>query len=125
MHSRYAKVSLHRYNVYVIFGRMKKYPPIELRLRNSKDVLVQELKNPAFKKAYDDLDLEFAIIDALIKARAQRGMTQEKLAKKIGTKQSAIARFESGRSNPTFAFVQKLSDALDLRIIAAPRYAKH
>lgn len=82
------------------------------------------MKKPGFKKAYDDLELEFAIIGALIDARAKRGMTQEKLAKKIGTKQSAIARLESGRSNPTFAFIQKLSDALDLRITVASRYAK-
>ncbi|MDO8576314.1 MAG: helix-turn-helix transcriptional regulator [bacterium] len=82
------------------------------------------MKKPGFKKAYDDLELEFAIIGAMIDARAKRGMTQEKLAKKIGTKQSAIARFESGRSNPTLAFVQKLSDALNLKITVAPRYAK-
>lgn len=74
------------------------------------------MKKPGFKKAYDDLELEFAIIRALIDARAKRGMTQARLAKRIGTKQSAIARFESGRSNPTFAFVQKLSDALDLKL---------
>ena len=79
------------------------------------------MKKPGFKKAYDDLDLEFTIIDALIRARAKRGMTQAKLAKKIGTKQSAIARFESGRGNPTFAFVQKLSDALDIQLTAVPR----
>lgn len=103
---------------------MRKYPPIKLHVRNSKDVLAQELKNVAFRKAYDSLDLEFVIIKALIDARAKRGMTQEKLAKKIGTKQSAIARFEAGRANPTLAFVQKLSDALDLKITATPRYAK-
>jgi ribosome-binding protein aMBF1 (putative translation factor) len=82
------------------------------------------LKKHGFRKAYDDLDLEFAIIEALIRARSKRGLTQEKLAKKIGTKQSAIARFETGRANPTFAFVRKLSDALDLKITATPRYAK-
>lgn len=82
------------------------------------------VKKSGFKKAYDDLELEFAIIEALIRARAKRGMTQAKLAKKIGTKQSAIARFESGRANPTLAFVQKLSDALDIKITASPRYVK-
>ncbi|MCX6790025.1 MAG: helix-turn-helix transcriptional regulator [Candidatus Kaiserbacteria bacterium] len=82
------------------------------------------MKKPGFKKAYDDLELEFAIIGALIDARAKHGMTQEKLAKKIGTKQSAIARLESGRSNPTFAFIQKLSEALDLKLTVTPRYAK-
>jgi ribosome-binding protein aMBF1 (putative translation factor) len=95
-----------------------------LKFINHRDHLAKQLRDPAFKKAYDALELEFAIIGALIDARAKRGMTQEKLAKKIGTKQSAIARFESGRSNPTFAFVQKLSDALGLKITATPRYAK-
>ena len=103
---------------------MKKYPPIKLKFTNHRDYLAKQLRDPAFKKAYDALDLEFAIIEALIDARAKRGMTQEKLAEKIGTKQSAIARFESGRSNSTFAFIQKLSDALDLKITVTPRYAK-
>jgi ribosome-binding protein aMBF1 (putative translation factor) len=103
----------------------KEYPPIKIHLRNSRDVHAQAMKDPVYKKAYDSLDLEFAIIDALIRARALQGMTQEKLAKKIGTKQSAIARFESGRANPTLAFVQKLSDALDIKITATPRYVKH
>jgi ribosome-binding protein aMBF1 (putative translation factor) len=83
------------------------------------------MKKPGFKKAYDDLEFEFAIIDALIHARTKRGMTQAKLAKKIGTKQSAIARLESGRGNPTIAFVQKLTDVLDLKITVTPRYVKH
>lgn len=103
---------------------MKKYPPIKLKFTNSRDYLAKQLRDPVFKKAYDDLELEFAIIGALVEARARRGMTQAKLAKKVGTKQSAIARFESGRSNPTLAFVQKLSDALDLKITTAPRYVK-
>lgn len=103
---------------------MKKYPPIKLNFRNSQDVLEKKLKNPSFKKAYDALDLEFAIIDAMILARSKRGMTQEKLAEKLGTKQSAIARLESGRGNPTIAFVQRLASELNLELKLTPRYAK-
>lgn len=82
------------------------------------------MKKPGFKKAYDDLELEFAIIDAMILARAKRGMTQAKLAKKLGTKQSAIARLESGRGNPTIAFVQRLANVLNLDLKLTPRYVK-
>ena len=39
-------------------------------------------------------------------------MTQEALAKKIGTKQSAIARFESGKTNPTISFLSNIAEAL-------------
>ena len=74
------------------------------------------LRKPGFKKAYDDLAVEYALISAIIDRRETKGMTQEKLAEKVGTKQSAIARFESGRSNPTLAFVKKLSEALDLKL---------
>ncbi len=74
------------------------------------------LKNHGFKRAYDDLELEFKIIDAIIAQRIKDGVTQEELAKKVGTKQSAIARFESGRYNPSLIFINKLSQALDLRL---------
>jgi len=74
------------------------------------------MKRPGFKKAYDDLDLEFTLIRAILEQRARKGITQKQLAEKVGTKQSAIARFESGRANPTLAFVKKLSEALDLKL---------
>lgn len=125
MHRPFVKRWLHSYNVYVILARMKKYPPIKLHFRNSREVLAQELKNPVFKKAYDDLEFEFSIIDAMILARSKRGMTQAKLAKKLGTKQSAIARLESGRGNPTLAFVQRLANVLNLDLKLTPRYVKH
>lgn len=96
----------------------------KIKFISHKEMHARLMRRPGFKKAYDDLNFEFTLLRALIDARAKRGMTQEKLAEKIGTKQSAIARFESGRSNPTFAFVQKLSSALDLKITATPRYAK-
>ena len=102
----------------------KTYPPIKIHITNFDDVHAKHMKDPAFKKAYDELELEFAIIGALVEARARRGMTQERLAKKVGTKQSAIARFETGKSNPTLAFVRKLTDALDLKLTVIPRHAK-
>jgi transcriptional regulator with XRE-family HTH domain len=48
--------------------------------------------------------------------RIKGEMTQAQLAEKMGTKQSAIARFESGRSNPTFDFIQRLATALGLKL---------
>ena len=74
------------------------------------------MKRPGFKKAYGELEFEFQLIGAIIAQRIKRGVTQKELASKIGTKQSAIARFESGNYNPSLAFVNKLSRALDLRL---------
>lgn len=74
------------------------------------------MEDPAYKKAYHELDLEFSIISAVIGARIKKGLTQKKLAEKMGTKQSSIARFESGHYNPTLAFVQKLVNAIGAKI---------
>lgn len=75
------------------------------------------LKNPEFKKAYDDLEFEFQIITALIKARAKKNLTQKELAKDIGVTQSALARFESGKINPTLSFLKKVTEGLGLKLM--------
>ena len=38
---------------------------------------------------------------------------EKQFAKKIGTKQSVISRLESGRANPSVAFLKKLASALN------------
>lgn len=86
------------------------------KYRNFREISDKWMKDPAYKKAYDELDLEFSIISAVIDARIKKGMTQKKLAEKMGTKQSSIARFESGNYNPTLAFVQKLLKAIGAKI---------
>ena len=92
----------------------------KLHLRRFKPLHDTWMRDPVYKKAYDDLELEFTLIRAILDARTKKGITQKKLAEKIGTKQSAIARFESGRANPTLAFVKKLSEALDLELTVRP-----
>lgn len=69
-------------------------------------------KDPELKKAYDALELEFSIIEQVIRKRLEKGLTQKELAEKIGTKQSAIARLESGNANPSIAFLGKVAKAL-------------
>jgi len=81
------------------------------------EFLEESLKNPKIKAEYDKLEPEFAVIEAVLKARVQKGITQEQLAKKIGTKQSAIARIESGNANPSIGFLQKLAEALGKKLV--------
>lgn len=71
------------------------------------------LKDPEFKKHYDALQPEFELAAALIQKRIDKKMTQAALAKKMGTKQSAISRLESGESNPSFNMLKKAAKALD------------
>lgn len=73
----------------------------------------EALKDPELKAEYDKLQPEFAVIQAVIEARMKRGVTQQILADKIGTKQSVISRLESGKANPSLAFLKRLAGALD------------
>ncbi len=71
------------------------------------------LKNPKIKVEYNHLGPEFDIIEAIIRQRIKKGLTQKQLAKKIGTKQSALSRLESGNYNPSLSFLKKVATALD------------
>ena len=81
-----------------------------------KEFKKEALKDKELRKAYDDLALEFAIAEAIIRRRLESGMTQSQLAKKIGTKQSAVSRLESGNCNPSIAFLERVAKALDLKL---------
>jgi len=74
------------------------------------------LKNKKTKEAYEKLGPEFAVIEMIIRKRISKGLSQKDLARKIGTKQSAISRLESGTYNPSISFLQKVSEALDVRL---------
>lgn len=63
-----------------------------------RQVLEEEMTDPEFKKAYDALEQEFSIAQALIDARSAAGMTQADVAKKLGVSQPVVARMESGRN---------------------------
>ena len=83
----------------------------------------ESLKNPKIKAEYDKLQPEFALIRAILDARIKKGVTQQQLAKKIGTKQSVISRLESGKANPSIAFLKRMAEALNahLEISFIPR----
>ena len=87
-----------------------------MKLKTYKQFKKEALKNKDVKNAYDELELEFSLIEKLMEERIKKGVTQKELAEKIGTKQSAVSRFESGRGNPTFSFMVKISDALGKKI---------
>ncbi len=80
------------------------------------DLEKELLADPATKREFDRLAPRFAVISELIKARIEYKMTQAQLAKKAGTKQSAIARLESGNINPSLEFLQKVAQVMGLSV---------
>ncbi len=90
-------------------------------MRTYKSLKKQLLKNKEFREAYDALEPEFLIAKTVIEKRLEKGLTQSELAKKVGTKQSAISRLESGNYNPSISFLEKVAKALDMHLIISFR----
>lgn len=74
--------------------------------------LKQDLLNdPSVRKEYESLRPYYELAAQIIEARLKRGLSQSELAAKVGTKQSAIARLESGGYNPSVELLQRVARA--------------
>ena len=73
-------------------------------------------KDHAFVGEYEALEEEFALADALIRARSAAEMTQQDVAKAMGTTQAAIARLEGGRNMPSTRTLQRFAEATGSRL---------
>jgi len=77
---------------------------------------IQNLKkrafeNPDVESEYNSLETEFVLIDTLLTMRSKAGLTQEQIAKKLGTQKSNISRLERGASNPGWKTLQNYANA--------------
>ena len=80
------------------------------------DLKAKLLHDPEVMAAYAEADAEFRVIEAMIRARAEAGLTQEALAERMGTTQSAVARLEGGRVSPTVETLRKYATAVGKRL---------
>jgi DNA-binding XRE family transcriptional regulator len=85
-------------------------------MSNWKDLEKELLTDPDTKKEFDKLAPRYALISQLIEARIKNKMTQLDVAVKLGTKQSAIARFESGSVNPSLEFLQRVAEVMGYKL---------
>lgn len=78
------------------------------------DIYKQKLlKNPRFKKLYDESQPEHEIARAIIRSRIENKITQKELAKKMHTTQSVISRVEQAKTSPSISFLKRLASALN------------
>ena len=75
--------------------------------------LAEKMKDPGFKKAFEEekrlLELSYAIIEA----REKRGLTQKELAEKSRVTQQQLSKIENGVNCNMLTFI-KVSNALGL-----------
>lgn len=74
------------------------------------------MADPGVKKAYEDLQPEFAIVQAIIDARVKKKISQEELARRMGTGQAVISRLENANAKPSLSLIKRLANALDLKV---------
>jgi ribosome-binding protein aMBF1 (putative translation factor) len=74
------------------------------------------MKDPEYRREYEALEEEFALASAIIEARSRAGLTQEELAARMETSQSAIARLESGRMLPSGRTLKRFARATGTRL---------
>jgi len=81
-----------------------------------KEFLAEQLKDPEIRAEWDALEPEFAIIQAIIEARKNSGLTQKQLAERTGINQSDISRLENGEANPSLKTLKRLADATNTKL---------
>lgn len=86
-------------------------------MQNWKNFKKELLKDEQIAQEYKKLEPRYQLISELIKSRLKKGLSQEQLAERIGTKQSAIARIESGNANPSIEFLEKITKAMGSKLV--------
>lgn len=81
-----------------------------------KKVHEEWMKDPEFRREYEKLEPEFQIARQMIAARRKQKMTQEELAKKVGTGQAVISRLEGMNAKPSISLLQRVAKALNTKI---------
>ena len=89
---------------------MRRFIPVE-------ESFVEWHKDPAYVLEYNALEEEFALAGALIRARAAADMSQHDIAVHMGTSQSAVARLEGGKSNPSLATLRRYAAAVGAKLV--------
>jgi len=80
-----------------------------------RDVKKKWMKDPEFRRRYDELGPEFALARSLIEARLAAGLTQEELASRMGTSQPVVARLEGGHK-PSLKTLERYAEATGAKL---------
>ncbi len=98
-----------------------KHSPVR---HNHKAFLEKARARRGFSEAYEALELEYQVIDQLLKARARAGLTQDAVAELMGTTKSAVSRLEgAGKHAPSLSTLQRYARAVgcDLQVKLIPQ----
>ncbi len=90
--------------------KKEKVRPFRSRLR-------EDLKDPEFKAHYQEERQALKLAMKIAKLREKKGLSQQQLAKLMGTSQQAVSRIESGKYEGfTLKTLEKIAEATGTRV---------
>ena len=87
------------------------------KVRTFKSRLQEDIKDPEFKAYYQEERQALKLAMKIAELRNQKGLTQQELARLMGTSQQAISRIESGEYEGfTLKTLEKIAEATGMRV---------
>ena len=93
-------------------------------IKSFEETLAEEMKDAEFRQEFLKTQQERELLDKIIQTRRQLGLTQQTIAERMGTSQSAVARIETGLLSgrlPSLTSLQKYANAvgkqLEIRLV--------
>jgi ribosome-binding protein aMBF1 (putative translation factor) len=105
-----------RREIELALSRAKSVPWWRYAMARVSDMHKKWMKDPKYRQAHEALEEEFVLASAVVKVRNRAGLTQEELARKMGTTQPVVARLESGRTRPSMRTLERLAQATGSRL---------
>jgi len=91
-------------------------------MRTHDHVVKKLMRRPRVRAEVERLEREeFTLLDALLKARQEAGLTQAEVAERMGTQAPSVARLEralaTGKHSPSVATLRKYVKACGKRLV--------
>jgi transcriptional regulator with XRE-family HTH domain len=80
------------------------------------DLQEGRMRSSAARAAYEHARSACELGQMVRELREERGLSQRELAERMGTTQSVVGRLEAGGSTPTITTLERIADALGLRL---------
>ena len=84
-----------------------------------RDMLNESLEDSAFRREWEAANAELVMLDNILAARAEAGLTQTEVALRMGTTKSAVARLENNLIRgklPSGRTLMRYAEALGKRV---------
>jgi len=79
--------------------------------------LEKAMRRKGFSAVYDDLGADYELVRQLLRARMKAGLTQEEVARRMGTTKSAISRLEGvGKHSPSVSTLRRYARAVGCEV---------